>query len=85
MSAATPTDDGRVVTATLVERVVAEELDVLAATGALGPDGARHFQQARTLLSELLAERTCPEFLTLPAYLRHLGPYAEDRVLAPTV
>jgi malate synthase len=28
----------------------------------------------------LLSERTCPEFLTLPAYLRHLSAAAPDPV-----
>jgi malate synthase len=60
------------VTAGLVTRMLREELDVLAETGALDEDAARRFGQARTLLSVLLTERTCPEFLTLPAYLRHM-------------
>ena len=38
----------------------------------LDEDSARCFGQARTLLTVLLTERTCPEFLTLPAYLRHM-------------
>jgi malate synthase len=45
----------------------------MAETGALDDDAARRFGQARTLLTVLLSERTCPEFLTLPAYLRHLS------------
>ena len=61
------------VTAGLVARMLREELDVLAATGALDEDAARRFEQARTLLTVLLGERTCPEFLTLPAYLRHMS------------
>jgi malate synthase len=85
VAASTPLDDGRVITAALVERVIAEELDVLAETGALDPDEARHYGQARTLLSELLAERTCPEFLTLPGYLRHLGSCAGEKVLTTAV
>jgi malate synthase len=60
------------VTAGLVTRMLREELDVLAETGALDEESARCFGQARTLLTVLLTERTCPEFLTLPAYLRHL-------------
>jgi malate synthase len=68
----TPTDYGVPVTAGLVVRMLREELDVLAETGALDEDAARRFGQARTLLTVLLSERTCPEFLTLPAYLRHL-------------
>ena len=32
-------------------------------------DTTRRFGHARALLSE----RTCPEFFTLPAYLRHLA------------
>ncbi|GGN07773.1 malate synthase [Actinoplanes campanulatus] len=73
ISSGTPTDYGVPVTATLVTRMLREELDVLSETGALDEEGARCFGQARTLLSVLLTERTCPEFLTLPAYLRHLS------------
>jgi malate synthase len=62
------------VTAALVTRMLDEEMDVLAATGALDEDAGRRFGQARTLLAVLLRERTCPEFFTLPAYLRHLAP-----------
>ncbi|AGZ43423.1 malate synthase A [Actinoplanes friuliensis] len=72
ISTGTPTDYGVPVTAGLVVRMLREELDVLAETGALDEDSARRFGQARTLLTVLLSERTCPEFLTLPAYLRHL-------------
>ena len=68
----TPTDYGVPVTAGLVVRMLREELDVLAETGALDEESARCFGQARTLLTVLLTERTCPEFLTLPAYLRHM-------------
>jgi malate synthase len=53
--------------------MVREELTVLSETGALDDDAARRFGQARTLLTVLLSERTCPEFFTLPAYLRHLS------------
>ncbi|GAB1691456.1 malate synthase A [Krasilnikovia sp. M28-CT-15] len=69
----TPTDYGVPVTAGLVMRFLREELDVLSETGALDEESARLFGQARTLLTVLLSERTCPEFLTLPAYLRHMG------------
>jgi malate synthase len=69
----TPTDYGVPITATLVTRMLREELDVLSETGALDEDSARRYGQARTLLTVLLTERTCPEFLTLPAYLRHLS------------
>jgi len=69
----TPTDYGVPVTAGLVTRMLREEVDVLAETGALDEDAARRFGQARTLLTVLLSERTCPEFLTLPAYLRYLS------------
>ncbi|MEV4641020.1 malate synthase A [Actinoplanes sp. NPDC049548] len=72
ISTGTPTDYGVPVTAGLVTRMLREELDVLAETGALDEDAARRFGQARTLLTVLLTERTCPEFLTLPAYLRHM-------------
>jgi malate synthase len=68
----TPTDYGVPVTAGLITRMLREELDVLAETGALDEDSARRYGQARTLLTVLLSERTCPEFLTLPAYLRHM-------------
>ncbi|MDY7087301.1 MAG: malate synthase A [Actinomycetota bacterium] len=70
---ATPTDYGVPVSSALVIRMLREELDVLSETGALDEDSARRFGQARTLLTVLLTERTCPEFLTLPAYLRHLS------------
>ncbi|GAA4938336.1 malate synthase A [Actinoplanes utahensis] len=73
ISTGTPTDYGVPVTAAMVNRMLREELDVLSETGALDEEGARCFGQARTLLSVLLSERTCPEFLTLPAYLRHLS------------
>jgi malate synthase len=69
----TPTDYGVPVNAALVTRMLREEMDVLSETGALDEDAARRFGQARTLLTVLLTERTCPEFLTLPAYLRHLS------------
>ncbi|WP_250004381.1 malate synthase A [Actinoplanes sp. M2I2] len=69
----TPTDYGVPVSAALVTRMLREELDVLSETGALDEDAARRFGHARTLLTVLLTERTCPEFLTLPAYLRHLS------------
>ncbi|MCA2212061.1 malate synthase A [Jidongwangia harbinensis] len=73
ISQGTPTDYGVPVTAGLVSRMLREEVDVLSATGALDEDAARRFGRARTLLTVLLTERTCPEFLTLPAYLRHLS------------
>ena len=78
----TPTDYGVPVTAGLVVRMLREELDVLAATGALDDDAARRFGQARTLLTVLLSERTCPEFLTLPAYLRHMSATSSKVTLA---
>jgi len=71
--ASTPTDYGVPVSAALVTRMLREELDVLSETGALDEEAARRFGQARTLLTVLLTERTCPEFLTLPAYLRHMS------------
>ena len=73
ISKGTPTDYGVPVTAALVTRMLREEVDVLSETGALDEDAARRFGQARTLLTVLLTERTCPEFLTLPAYLRHMS------------
>jgi malate synthase len=73
ISNGTPTDYGVPVSAALVIRMLREEMDVLSETGALDEDAARRFGQARTLLTVLLTERTCPEFLTLPAYLRHLS------------
>jgi malate synthase len=69
----TPTDYGVPITAGLVVRMLREEVDVLSETGALDEDAARRFGQARTLLTVLLSERTCPEFLTLPAYLRYMS------------
>jgi malate synthase len=78
--AGTPTDYGVPITAGLVSRMLREELDVLSETGALDEDAARRFGQARTLLTVLLTERTCPEFLTLPAYLRHLSAGATAQV-----
>jgi len=87
ISQGTPTDYGVPVTAGLVMRMLREELDVLSETGALDEDAARRFGQARTLLTVLLSERTCPEFLTLPAYLRHLagGVPAQEAPLATAV
>ncbi|HEY7273426.1 MAG TPA: malate synthase A [Actinoplanes sp.] len=73
ISTGTPTDCGEPVTAGLVARMLREEVEVLAATGALDEDTERGFEQARTLLTVLLGERTCPEFFTLPAYLRHMS------------
>ncbi|GGK91138.1 malate synthase A [Mangrovihabitans endophyticus] len=72
VATATPTGYGVPITAGLIARMLREEMDVLAATGALDEDAARRFGQARTLLTLLVSERVCPEFLTLPAYLRHL-------------
>ncbi|GAA0568495.1 malate synthase A [Paractinoplanes ferrugineus] len=69
----TPTDYGVPVSAALVTRMLREELDVLSETGALDEEQACLFGQARTLLTVLMTERTCPEFLTLPAYLRHMS------------
>ncbi|NMO53553.1 malate synthase A [Actinoplanes sp. TBRC 11911] len=73
ISNGTPTDYGVPVNAALVGRMLREELDVLSETGALDEESARRFGQARMLLSVLLSERVCTEFLTLPAYLRHLA------------
>jgi malate synthase len=83
----TPTDYGVPINAALVTRMLREELDVLSETGALDDDAARRFGQARTLLTVLLTERNCPEFLTLPAYLRHMSggagiPAAEQATVA---
>ena len=80
ISAGTPTDYGVPITAGMVTRMLREELDVLSATGALDDDAARRFGQARTLLTVLFSERTCPEFLTLPAYLRHLAAGVPQQV-----
>ncbi|GAA4610406.1 malate synthase [Actinoplanes octamycinicus] len=82
ISSGTPTDYGVPVTAALVTRMLREELDVLSETGALDEEAARLFGQARTLLTVLLTERTCPEFLTLPAYLRHLSAGSASPVVA---
>jgi malate synthase len=73
VSVGTPLDGGGTVTAALVNRVTAEEVDVLTASRALDSDKTRRYGQARALLADLLAERTCPEFLTLPAYRRYLA------------
>jgi malate synthase len=78
IASGTPTDYGVPITAELVVRMIREEMDVLSATGALDEDAARRYGQARTLLTVLLTERTCPEFFTLPAYLRHLGSYSSS-------
>jgi malate synthase len=82
ISQGTPTDYGVPVTAGLVMRMLREEVDVLSETGALDERAATLYGQARTLLTVLLTERTCPEFLTLPAYLRHLtaGVAAQPRL-----
>jgi malate synthase len=82
IATATPTDYGVPVNAALVTRMLREEMDVLSETGALDEDSARRFGQARTLLTVLLTERTCPEFLTLPAYLRHLSGGAGTPVVS---
>jgi malate synthase len=79
----TPTDYGVPVTAGLVVRMLREEVDVLSETGALDEDAARRFGQARTLLTVLLSERTCPEFLTLPAYLRHMSATSSTTAKVP--
>jgi malate synthase len=73
ISSGTPTDYGVPVSAALVGRMLREELDVLSETGALDEESARRYGHAKMLLSVLLSERVCPEFLTLPAYLRHLA------------
>jgi len=80
ISSGTPTDYGVPVTAAMVIRMLREELNVLSETGALDEEAARLFGQARTLLTVLLTERTCPEFLTLPAYLGHLSAGAPAAV-----
>ena len=82
IASATPTDYGVPISAGLVTRMLREELDVLSATGALDEDAARRYGQARTLLTVLLTERTCTEFLTLPAYLRHLSGATAQVALA---
>jgi malate synthase len=76
IASGTPTDYGVPITAGLIARMMREEVDVLSETGALDEDSARRFGQARTLLTVLLSERVCPEFLTLPAYLRHMAAVA---------
>ncbi|GLZ00376.1 malate synthase A [Actinoplanes sp. NBRC 103695] len=82
IASATPTDYGVPISAGMVTRMLREELDVLSATGALDEDAARRYGQARTLLTVLLTERTCTEFLTLPAYLRHLSGATAQVALA---
>ena len=61
------------VTAGPITRMLREEQDVLSRTGALDEDAARRFGPARTLLTVLLSERSCPDFRTLPAYRRQLS------------
>jgi malate synthase len=85
IGAATPTDGGVSITASLVGRMLRQEIDVLAETGALDEDAARRYGQARALLTALLTERTCPEFLTLPAYLRYLSAVPAPVPAAPAV
>ena len=61
-------DDGRPVTADLVERSIAEELDVIAKeVGDVRFKGGRYDDAAR-LFRELALTDECAEFLTLPAY-----------------
>jgi malate synthase len=74
VSAGVTTCDGTAIDTARVHRTMQDELDVLLATGALDDEAARHFTEARDLLAGLLCERTCPDYLTLPAYLQHLAP-----------
>ncbi|WP_436530371.1 malate synthase A [Actinoplanes sp. HUAS TT8] len=85
ISSGTPTDYGVPITAAMVTRMLREELNVLSETGALDEESALLFGQARTLLTVLLTERTCPEFLTLPAYLRHLSGGSAPVIAQATV
>jgi malate synthase len=62
--------DGRPITVALVNALMERERDAAAET----PAQARRYGQAHALLTELLDARQCPEFLTLPAYERHLAP-----------
>ena len=78
----TPTDYGVPVSAGLVARMLREEISVLAETGALDDDAARRFGRARTILTGLLAERTCPPSLLLPAYQSHLTVPAHPAAVA---
>jgi malate synthase len=74
VSAGITTCDGTAIDTARVHRTMQDELDVLLATGALDDEAARHFTEARDLLAGLLRQRTCPDYLTLPAYLQHLAP-----------
>ena len=82
----TPSDTGEPVTAGLVARMLDDEVALRSAAAAPDEDVERRLGQARTLLTVLLGERTCPEFLTLPAYLTYLSGRSPVPVpaLAPT-
>jgi malate synthase len=66
----TALDDGRTITADLVDALMAQERDAAAGT----PDETRRYGHAHALLTEMLHSRPCPEFFTLHAYERHLAP-----------
>jgi malate synthase len=60
--------DGTTVTAELVERVLADELDAARA----GSDEPARFDEAAGLLAEAMLAERMPSFLTTRAYARHL-------------
>jgi malate synthase len=62
-------DDGPEVTRAMVEQIIAEELDKIAASPGGAFDAAR-YEQAATLFTEVALADDYAEFLTLPAYER---------------
>ena len=61
-------DDGRVVDAALVERVIAEELEVVRAEIGDATFESGRFALARELFTELVLADELADFLTLRAY-----------------
>ncbi|MEM9123604.1 MAG: malate synthase A, partial [Pseudomonadota bacterium] len=70
---ATRLDGGEVVDAALVDAVI--DAEIAAIKAAQGEEGfaAGHFDQAASLMRELIQAETCADFLTLPAYERYLA------------
>jgi malate synthase len=60
------TRDGQHIDAALFDRLLAEELDVIAARG--GPAPAGELQRAAALFADMVRRPEFDEFLTLPAY-----------------
>ena len=61
-------DDGRPVTETLFERIVAEEMDRIGREVGAVRMACGRFGEARDLFARLCTASECAEFLTLPAY-----------------